>query len=52
MDMKLNAGNCSEAKKLADECLVVARHLKSYWNYGNAIYHANITLGRIAIEFG
>ena len=25
---------------------------KSKDNYGNAIYHANITLGRIAIKFG
>lgn len=52
MDMKLNVGNCSEAKKLADEYLIAARHLKSYWNYGNTLHHANITLGRIAIKSG
>lgn len=42
----------NEAKTLALEYLALASSFKSNWNYGNAIHHANIILGRISLIEG
>ncbi len=44
--------NFQEAKRLALEFLDLAQSYKTNWNYGNAIHHANLTLGRIALREG
>lgn len=39
-------------KLLAEEYLLLAEDFKTNWNYGNAIHHANIFLGRTALKNG
>jgi hypothetical protein len=41
-----------EAKNLALEYLDLARSYQINWNFGNAIHHASLTLGRIALQEG
>jgi hypothetical protein len=45
-------GNWNTSKALAEEYLQLATHLKNNWNYGNAIHHGNIILGRIMLRDG
>ena len=40
------------ARNLALEYLDLANSNKKNWNYGNAIHHANLVLGRIALQEG
>jgi hypothetical protein len=47
-----DAGEDAKAAQFADELLKAAATHKGDWNYGNAIYHANCTLGRIALKKG
>ena len=48
VDAKENA----VATQLADELLQLAPKYRKNWNYGNAIYDANIVLGKVAISEG
>lgn len=43
-------GKHSEACRLAEESLEVAENYSDDWNYGNAIHHAQIILGREALR--
>jgi len=52
MEIAFREGNFEEAKKLAIEYLEIAKSRKTDWNYGNAIHHANLILGRIALKEG
>lgn len=47
-----NKNDFSNAKMLAEEYLLLAEQFKNNWNYGNAIHHANLLLGRIALKEG
>ena len=46
------AGEFDKAKAYADELLQMAPHYRGDWNYGNAIHHANVILGRLALRSG
>src|SRR3954449_815428 len=46
------AGEIEKASKYANELLKVANKDPDDWNHGNAIHHANIVLGRIALKNG
>jgi thiol-disulfide isomerase/thioredoxin len=48
----LEAGKTDEARRDAEELLEGASGRKGNWNYGNAIHHGNIILGRIALGAG
>ncbi len=50
MEEAFQDGNLDDAKKLALEYLELAKSRKLDWNYGNAIHHANLILGRIALK--
>ncbi len=39
-----------EANELAQDLLRNAENFKNNWNYGNAIHHANLVLGRIRLR--
>ncbi len=45
-------GELKEAVNLAEEYLKLAETMKSNWNYGNAIHHSNLILGRVALKQG
>jgi len=47
-----DAGDFKKARKYATELLKVAKTRQDHWNYGNAIQHGNIVLGRIALRDG
>jgi hypothetical protein len=47
-----DAGEDTKAAQFADELLKAAATNKRDWNYGNAIHHANNTLGRLALKKG
>jgi len=47
-----NAGDLNKAESYAKELLLMAPKYPRDWNYGNAIHHANIVLGRIALARG
>lgn len=47
-----DAGEFDKAVKLADEYLRLAASKKTNWNYGNAIHHAHLILGRISLKKG
>jgi tetratricopeptide (TPR) repeat protein len=47
-----DAGEYEKAAHYADESLKTAANTKPDWNSGNAINHANNTLGRIALKNG
>jgi len=47
----LDAGEEAQAERYARESLRTAQD-KSDWNYGNAIHHGNLVLGRLALKKG
>ncbi len=47
-----DAGQIEEAAAYAKELLAAAANHTKDWNYGNAIHHANLILGRIALQNG
>ena len=48
----LAAGDIEKARRYAKELLTQALTRQGDWNYGNAIQHGNIVLGRIALREG
>ena len=52
MEKAFSDGEIISAEKLAIEYLEIANIKKGNWNYGNAIHHANLILGRIALKNG
>lgn len=46
------SGDMKKAKTYATELLNKADQCKNNWNYGNAIHHGNLILGRIALKSG
>lgn len=52
MDDAFSRGDFIGSKTLAEEYLTLAEQFKKNWNYGNAIHHANLMLGRIALKEG
>jgi tetratricopeptide (TPR) repeat protein len=50
--MAFSAGDMEKARTYATELLRQAPSRKGDWNYGNAIQHGNIVLGRIALRDG
>ena len=42
-------GELDDAREYAEELLNLAPQFKGDWNYGNAIHHGNLVLGRIAL---
>ena len=48
----VEAGNLEEAAKYAQESLALAPLYKENWNYGNAIFDANMALGLKNLESG
>lgn len=50
--MAFAAGDIEKARTYATELLRQAQTRKKDWNYGNAIQHGNIVLGRIALRDG
>ena len=49
-DQAFSEGDFTEARALAQEYLQLADNNKKDWNYGNAIHHAHLILGRIALK--
>ena len=45
-----NAGDLTSVEKYANEYLKEAQQRRNDWNYGNAVHHANLFLGRIALK--
>ena len=45
-------GDFDEARKLALKYLEMADSFQHDWNYGNAVHHANLILGRVALKEG
>ncbi|MBT7070619.1 MAG: hypothetical protein HN975_06990 [Anaerolineae bacterium] len=43
-------GNYKDARRYATELLTLADHFKNDWNYGNAIHHGNLIIGRVALQ--
>jgi hypothetical protein len=48
----LEADEIDKAKSYASELLSSANRYPNDWNYGNAIHHGNLILGRIALRLG
>ncbi len=48
----LTKGKDSRAERDARQLLAIAERYESDWNYGNAIHHGNLILGRIALRSG
>jgi len=46
------SNNHTRTKAWAEQYLALADENRTHWNYGNAIHHANIFLGRIALKNG
>ena len=46
------ADDMKKAERYANKLLDTAPQYKGNWNYGNAIHHGNIILGRIALKSG
>jgi hypothetical protein len=46
------AGDTVKAQSYASELLQLAKKFRQNWNYGNALYDGNITLGRVDLERG
>jgi competence protein ComGC len=46
------AGKVQDARKYAEELMVVLPSFRGDWNYGNAVQDANLVLGRIALSEG
>ncbi len=49
---KLTAGIVKDAKESADSLLAVSGQFKDDWNYGNAVHHSNLVLGRLDLLNG
>ena len=47
-----SSGDDSAARSLAEELLSTAEQFRKDWNYGNAIHHGNVILGRLALKKG
>jgi tetratricopeptide (TPR) repeat protein len=47
-----NADQLDKASQYGEELLAMAAKLPKDWNYGNAIHHGNIVLGRVALKRG
>lgn len=45
----LDAGELAEAERCAQELLDLAEHYRGDWYYGNAVHHAHLLLGRVAL---
>ena len=52
MEKVFENGDYAEVEKLAHEYLTIAASKSADWNYGNAIHHANLLLGRISLKKG
>lgn len=50
--MALDAGDPAKARGHATELLEMAPQFPKNWNYGNAIHHGNLVLGRLAVRSG
>jgi len=50
MDKAFSDGQLKLARDLALEYLELAKDEMDSWNYGNAIHHSNLVLGRIALS--
>lgn len=48
----LKEGEPEKARALAQELIGLAEEFKDDWNYGNAIHHGNVVLGRVALAAG
>ena len=48
----LQKGKSSRAERDARQLLAIAERYQSDWNYGNAIHHGNLILGRVALRSG
>jgi len=48
--MAFEAGDVKKAENYANELLAQAVQYKNDWNYGNAIHHGNLVLGRIVLK--
>ncbi len=48
----LKKGKDSQAERDARQLLAIAERYQSDWNYGNAIHHGNLILGRVALRSG
>jgi hypothetical protein len=46
------AGEIEKASRYSNELLQAAQNNTRDWNYGNAVHHGNIVLGRIALKRG
>ena len=46
------AGDLKKARSYADLLLTEAKKYQDDWNYGNAIHHGNLILGRLALQSG
>lgn len=47
-----DVGKVEDAEAYAKESIELASQYQTNWNYGNAIHHSNIVLGRIALRNG
>lgn len=45
-------GNIEQARRYAQELLVLLPKFQGNWNYGNAVHDANLVMGRIALREG
>jgi len=52
LDIAYEDHEFEKLEQLANEYLDAANNYKDNWNYGNAIHHGNLYLGRIAIING
>lgn len=50
-EFALNAGKDPQAKAYAEE-LLKNTYSRAHWDYGNAVHHGNIILGRLALKQG
>ncbi|HWU42733.1 MAG TPA: hypothetical protein VN132_04815 [Bdellovibrio sp.] len=48
----MTAATAKDAKSYAETLLEMAKGYEKDWNYGNAIHHGNLTLGRVALFDG
>lgn len=50
--VKISKANHLEARTAASSLLKSASSFKDNWNYGNAIHHSHLVLGRVALHLG
>lgn len=50
IDAAFASENFEQARALAKEYLEMAKDKKADWNYGNAIHHGHLALGRICLN--